>query len=74
MKLYLVYRTDRVDYDEHDSFVVAANSEENALNFSPYGDNNYSTWTKYKEDIKIECIGESNSKVEKIILASYNAS
>lgn len=48
MKLYLISRTDRVDYDEHDSFVVAANNEESAFGFSPYGDNDYSTWTKYK--------------------------
>lgn len=73
MKLYLISRTDRVDYDEHDSFVVAANNEESALGFSPYGDNDYSTWTKYKENLNIEYIGESNSSVEKVILASFNA-
>ena len=70
MKLYLVSRTDRVDYDEFDSFVVAAKNEEDALSCSPseyhYG------WTT-KENLKVEFIGWSNSQVERVIIASFNA-
>lgn len=73
MKLYLISRTDRVGYDEHDSFVVAAESEENALSYSPYGDTDYSTWTSRRDNLVVECIGESNSPVEKVIIASFNA-
>jgi hypothetical protein len=29
-------------------------------------------WTS-KENLKIECIGESNSLVEKVIISSFNA-
>jgi hypothetical protein len=77
MKLYLLSRTDRVDYDEYDSFVVAAESEEEALKWFPRGNKSatneyYDGWVS-KEDLKIECIGESNSSVEKVILASFNA-
>ena len=38
MKLYLVSRTDVVDYDQYDSMVVVAPSEEEARNFGPRGD------------------------------------
>ena len=88
MKLYLVTRTDNWSYDEYDSFVVAAENEENALLFHPngkkierlseYDDNENSAyhytygWTS-KENLKIEYIGESNSSEEKVILASFNA-
>lgn len=72
MKLYLLSRTDDWSWDEHRAFVVAAESEESALSFSPYGDSDYSTWTT-KENIEVECIGESNSLVEKVIIASFNA-
>jgi len=82
MKLYLISRTDKARYDEYDSFVVAAESEENALKFHP--DNRYFEeddyfidgevykWTA-KENVKIECIGESYSKEEKVIISSFNA-
>ena len=89
MKLYLVSRTDRVYHNEYYAFVVAANNEESAVTFSPVGckfenveecenDVPYN-YTKYyhgwtiKENLKIECIGESNSLVEKVILDSLNA-
>ena len=80
MKLYLISRTDDWSYDEYDSFVVAAESEESALEFSPRGHKpeedgywHYSGWTTNREDIKIECIGESNSLIEKVIISSFNA-
>jgi hypothetical protein len=75
MKLYLLTRTDDWDYDDYDdydSFVVAAENEDNALEWHPHGgkrevDDNWDNWTK-KENISIQCIGESNSKVEEVIL------
>lgn len=82
MKLYLVSRTDDWGYDDYDSFVVAAKSEENALEYHPRGkdylneddikDRYYAGWTS-KENLKIECIGESNNLVEKVIIYSFNA-
>ena len=85
MRLYLISRTDDIDYDEYDSFVVVAESEKSALEWHPNGQKiNYSldeehieydychSWTS-KENLKIECIGESNSQEEKVIISSFNA-
>lgn len=82
MKLYLVSRTDKWSYEDYDSFVVATENEESALEYHPCGkeylsendkkERYYDGWTS-KENLKIECIGESNSSVEKVILASFNA-
>ena len=80
MKLYLISRTDDWGYDEFDSFVVAAESEENAFKLYPamkdsaddgFKYSNYG-WT-FRENLKIECIGESYSKEEKVIISSFNA-
>jgi hypothetical protein len=81
MKLYLVSRTDLWSYDDYDSFVVAAESEENAKSYHPRGhllrepgysfDYDY-CWTS-RENLKVEHIGESNSLVEKVIISSFNA-
>ncbi len=74
MKLFLVSRLDSIGWDEFDSFVVAAENEKSALEFHPTGDKKGGYgWTMRKEDIGIECIGESNSKVEEVIIASFNA-
>ena len=63
MKLYLVSKTDNQRNDDSVcddfSFVVAAESEESALEFRPSGD-------------RIECLGISDSSVEKVMLASFN--
>jgi len=76
MKLYLLTRTDDWGYDSHDAFVVAAENEESALEWHPYGDkreiDSWGSWTR-RENIKIQCIGKSNSPVEKVIIASFNA-
>lgn len=82
MKLYLVSRTDNIRYDQFFSCVVATNNEENALKFHPSGryfeeddyfeDGEVYQWTT-KENLKVEFIGESNSPVEKVIIASFNA-
>lgn len=85
MKLYLISRTDKWGYDDYDSFLVAAENEESALSYHPNGQKlkdylskediawgYYGGWTT-KENLKIECIGESYSKEEKVIISSFNA-
>ena len=71
MNIYLVSRTDEVDYDEYDAVVVYAMSREEAKNIAPCG--NLYTWAS-KENLKVELIG-SNVLVKDpdIILSSYNA-
>lgn len=46
MKLYLLTRTDRWSYNEHDSFIVAAENEKGALEYLPNGNkrNEESEW------------------------------
>lgn len=83
MKLYLISRTDGCDYDEYDSFVVAAENEESALKWCPEGkkleeyDNVYrfgwGDWKPNRESLKIECIGEAYSLEEKVIHSSFIA-
>lgn len=85
MKLYLVTRTDDWSYDDYDSFLVAAENEASALSYHPNGQKledylskedimygYYGGWT-FKENLTIECIGESYSKEEKVIIRSFNA-
>ena len=70
MNIYLLERTDRWSYDDHDAFVVAAESEEEAKNMqlgSP------STWTT-PDKIKVTLIGVATPNIEKgKILDSFNA-
>jgi len=76
MKLYLVSSTDdhRDDYCVCNAFVVAAESAMSALEFHPSGDKiDGDDWLDSLEDLKIKCIGISDSSVEKVILASFNA-
>tara|TARA_R110000824_G_scaffold153443_2_gene325095 strand:+ start:171 stop:422 length:252 start_codon:yes stop_codon:yes gene_type:complete len=82
MKIYKIERRDDVGYDEFDSMIVAADSEDDAKSIHPYGDasfpcwnNDYGSWVR-KEEIdtllKIWCIGETELK-KGVILASFNA-
>jgi len=89
MNIYLVERTDGVGYDEFDSFVVIAKTEEGAKNTHPYykeeEDNkeeawywkNYNSWIK-KDDLNrltVTLVGKATKeyKVRKVICASFNA-
>jgi hypothetical protein len=41
VKIYKVERTDNWSYDDYDSFVCFANSEDEARKLHPYGDDSY---------------------------------
>lgn len=75
MNIYLVERTDDTRYDEHDSFVCYAESEEVARYTKPNKD--ISTWTEWAENIKVTYLGTctaSTSHYEAgVILTSFNA-
>jgi hypothetical protein len=74
MNLYLLTRTDNVGYDEFDSFVIAANTEEEALALKrPEPDDNYPTWAQDK-DVEVKLIGTTTEYTEPTdILGSFNA-
>ena len=86
--LYLVKRTDEVTWDEYDSFVVCAESENEARRVSPDGmmffEDNMSEqskryfksgWTDKIETLEVSCIGLASVSLEnhQVICASYNA-
>ena len=68
LNLYFVERTDHADYDEFDSYVVAAVSEEAALASHPhYG------WPDPKK-VLVKLIGVALPSIEDgIICSSFNA-
>jgi len=74
MNIYLLDRTDNVNFDEYDSFVIAANTEEEALALKrPTPEELWRDWAEDK-DIKVELIGTTD-KYDKPteILGSFNA-
>ena len=88
IKLYLVRRTDEIRWDEYDSFVVCAESEDEARRVHPsgegfFGENlmddsrNYFkwTWTDKIDTLNVTCIGIANLSLKnhQIICSSYNA-
>jgi hypothetical protein len=72
MKVYLVERTDEVDYDEYDSFVVKAESKKEALKLCQ---TEADDWSYHQDTFR-----ENNTKISEllnegkkgIILGSFN--
>lgn len=76
MNLYLVSRTDRVSYDEYDSMVVAAESEDDARLMKPTGETAHDScyaWTYNPEALTVELLGTSLDSTPRVVIASYNA-
>ena len=84
MNIYLVSRTDEVDYDEYDAFIVAAKDEEQARNQHPRNNNNWCDnfgghgWVSFrnKASLTVTVIGKASEEQytkPTILLASFNA-
>lgn len=85
MNIYVVYRTDRIGYDEFDSFVCCAKTAKEAMSFAPVfveqndfpiaktleTDKNY-LWTT-TENLKAVKIGETTIDDKVIFNSSFNA-
>lgn len=86
--LYLVERTDKVTWDEYDSFVVCAESEDEARRVYPSGGMFFeddmseqskryfkSCWTDKIETLEVTCIGLAavSLKNRQVICSSFNA-
>lgn len=68
MKLFIVERTDNVGYDEFDSIVVAAESEDDAIHIEPQG-----VWAS-AEHLAVQYIGEAMPLIPRgVVHASFNA-
>lgn len=80
MNLYLLTRKDELTYDEYDSCVVCAETEEDAKTIHPDGtvfkgdERPWRTWVGNSSEIDCELIGIANENQERgVILASFNA-
>jgi hypothetical protein len=82
MKLYLVSQKQNNGYDTYDSFVVAANDEEEAKNTHPYTGRSMSTedwgnnyvWCDDVKHVKVKYLGEADSLIHQgIVCSSFNA-
>lgn len=73
MNIYKVERTDGVGYDEYDSFVVVAETEEEALNTSPSDYVASGSWPVTIRDLNVTLLGRFIGNVRGVILASFNA-
>lgn len=73
MKIYLVYRTDKIDWDEHDSMVLIATSEKDAKEMAFFRAIGFTA-----ENFNIEEIGIPNDEAIKkyygnVLISSFNA-
>lgn len=86
MNIYLVERTDKIDYDQYIGFVCAAESEDQARHMNPTYDGEFDNnlyynfncsyitdWAQDPNFLKVTKIGKADSSQAKIILYSYNA-
>lgn len=70
MRLFLVKRTDNVDYDQYDSLVVVAKNATRAKKLKPL-DND---WTNDYKNLHVHEIGTASIDLgEGILLGSFNA-
>lgn len=82
MKLFLISRTDSVDYDVYDSAVVVAQDAEMARRMNP-GHNESDDrvmavfgercWVKSIDLVEVKYIGEAAEGITGVVCASFNA-
>ncbi len=71
MKLWKVWRSDDVDYDEYDSAIIAAETAEQARMTDP---SKNLTWCTSNESLYVEEVGEAKPGISAgVILASFRA-
>lgn len=78
MKLWIISQKVNSGYDSYDSAVVAAETEEEARNILPTG-NDWSyarktkAWANNPSEVNVEYLGETNRQIHGIIVSSFNA-
>lgn len=79
MKIYLVSRNDRIDYDQYDSFVCVAEDENAARNMSPDScewNENWNVWIARDRvgELTVKYVGEAEFGEDPyVVCASFNA-
>lgn len=77
LKIYLIRRNERIDYDEFDAIVVIAKDRKSALQITPYpneeDDNSMWAWAK-PDKLTAEFIGYAKAGSKPgLVLGSFNA-
>lgn len=76
MNLYLVSQNQNNDYDTYDSFVIAADTANEAQATHPGNKENwgekYDTWCISPEFAKVKLIGKAAKGISGIICSSFN--
>lgn len=76
LNLYLVSQTENQDYEAFSAFIVAAESEEEAKSFDPYGGKmDWTAWNWHwcltEKAVKVKLIGKAaKEQASEVILAS----
>ena len=82
MNIYLVKRTDCIDWDQYAGMVIIAESEDDAISVSPDGNDKcvfspseFHDWAHSANDLEITLLGEANPLFteKKVILTDYRA-
>jgi len=79
MKLWIISQSVNNGYDTYDSAaVVAAETEEEARNTLPCGNNwnearRFGGWASKPSDVTVEYLGVTDRDVSGVVLASFNA-
>ena len=79
LNLYLVSQTENTNYDSYSAFVVAAESEEEARSFDPYGGKmDWAAWNPHwcltEKAVKVKLIGKAvEDLASEVVLASFHA-
>jgi len=75
MKLWKISRKDRIGYDEYDSAVVAAETEEQARNIHPCHSRYDGTGVDWDapKNLTVQYLGATDRAISGVILASFNA-
>jgi hypothetical protein len=76
MRLWKLTRTDKWGYDDFDSAIVAANTEQEARSITPDGDpfDDDTCWASAPERVLVERLGTAKKGTQAgVVLASFNA-
>jgi hypothetical protein len=78
MKLWVISQDVNRGYDTYDSAVVAAETEEEARNILPSGDNwdearRYGGWASKPSEVTVEYLGVTDRDISGVVLSSFNA-
>ena len=77
MNLYALTQSENGGYDTYDACIVCANSEDDAKQITPDGDDwneKCSSWASSPENVAVELIGKATDHIKRgVVIGSFNA-